>query len=129
VTLGGDSAGGGSVDLHLSAYGGRDDGLFHAAAAESQSFATQNTVAGAQYQYDALVQRAGCQNSTDTLLCLRGLSAATLQSININIPNPNGTGLAPLYMYSTVIDGDFSRDFTYREFANGHFIKVPVIFG
>lgn len=32
-------------------------------------------------------------------------------------------------MYSAVIDGDFARNFTYNAYANGDFIRVPVIFG
>lgn len=67
VVLGGDSAGAGSIDLHLSAYGGRNDNLFHATAAESQSFGAQFTVEGSQYQYDALIERVGCNLSNDTL--------------------------------------------------------------
>lgn len=38
VTVGGASAGGGSVVLQLTAFGGRQDNLFHAAAAESAAF-------------------------------------------------------------------------------------------
>lgn len=129
VTIGGDSAGGASVDLHLSAYGGRNDHLFHAAAAESQSFGAQFTVEGSQYQYDALVNRTGCNSAADTLACLRSVPTANLQAVNINIPSPNGGGDAPLYMYSNVIDGDFTQDFTYRLYQQGKFIKVPVIFG
>lgn len=129
VVIGGDSAGAASVDLHLSAYGGRNDNLFHAAAAESQSFGAQLTVEGSQYQYDALVQRVGCSNSSNTLRCLRGVSTNTLQSQNIQIPTPGGAGGTPDFMYSNVIDGNFTRNFTYNAYANGEFIKVPVIFG
>jgi carboxylesterase type B len=129
VTIGGTSAGAASVDLHLSAYGGRNDHLFHAAAAESQSFGVQFTVGGSQYQYDALVSRAGCDSAEDTLACLRSLTAADLQAVNINIPSPGGGGDPPLYMYSNVIDGDFTQDFTYKLYQEGKFIKVPVIFG
>ncbi|KAL5313134.1 hypothetical protein ACEPPN_018867 [Leptodophora sp. 'Broadleaf-Isolate-01'] len=129
VTIGGDSAGAASVDLHLSAYNGRDDGLFHAAAAESQSFGIQYTIEGSQYQYDALVSRTWCNGTVDTLACLRKLSAAEIQAVNINIAPP-GTGLdAPLYMYSNIVDGDFTPDFTYNQFAQGKFLRVPVIFG
>ena len=128
VTIGGDSAGGASVDLHLSAYSGRDDGLFHAAAAESQSFGAQFTVPQAQYQYDALVQRTGCNGTSDTLQCLRSLPIEVLQGNNINIAAPGGVG-APLYMYSNVIDGDFTPDYTYNMYAQGRFLKIPVIFG
>ncbi|KAL8848753.1 MAG: hypothetical protein Q9221_006224 [Calogaya cf. arnoldii] len=44
VVLGGSSAGAPSVTLQLAAYGGRDEGLFHATAAESQSFGALRTV-------------------------------------------------------------------------------------
>lgn len=129
MTIGGDSAGAASVDLHLTAYGGRDDRLFHAAAAESQSFGVQFTVSESQYQYDALVARTGCNTTADTLKCLRSLSTAELQSQNINIPSPGGGGGAPLYMYSNVIDGDFTTDYTYNLYQQRKFIRVPTIWG
>ena len=43
----------------LTAYNGRDLGLFHAAAAESQSFATQLTIEESQCQYNNFVIRLG----------------------------------------------------------------------
>lgn len=129
MTIGGASAGAASVDLHLSAYNGRDDGLFHAAVAESQSFGAQLTVSESQYQYDALVQRVGCNTTQDTLKCLRDLDVSVITENNINIPTPGGAGLPPLYMYSNVIDGSFTTDYTYRLYNEGKFVKVPVIFG
>ncbi|KFY65229.1 hypothetical protein V496_02727 [Pseudogymnoascus sp. VKM F-4515 (FW-2607)] len=129
VTLGGGSAGAASIDLHLTAYGGRNDNLFHATAAESPSFGVQFTVEESQYQYDALVKRAGCNSASDTLECLRKLPERDLQAINFNIPTPGGTEDLPLFMYSNVVDGDITTDFTYKLFEEGKFIKVPVIFG
>lgn len=129
VTLGGDSAGGASVDLHLTAYGGRNDHLFHAAAAQSPSFGVQFTIEGSQYQYDALVSRANCTSASDTLNCLRGLSENDLQAINFNIPTPGGTDHPPAFMYSNVVDGDITTDFTYKLIDEGKFIKVPIIYG
>lgn len=129
VVIGGNSAGAASVDLHLTAYGGRDDGLFHAAAAESQSFGAQLTVKESQYQYDDLVVRLGCASKSNTLGCLRGLSAKEITANNTNIPTPGGGSSPPLYMYSNVIDGTFTQDYTYNAFASGKYIKVPVIFG
>ncbi|TVY86917.1 Lipase, partial [Lachnellula willkommii] len=129
VTIGGASAGAASVDLHLSAYGGREDGLFHAAAAESQSFGAQLTVAESQYQYDALVTRVGCANAPDTLHCLRSTDMRTLASNNPNIPTPGSAGGVPVFMWSNVIDGTFTPDYTYALFAAGKFVRVPVIFG
>jgi carboxylesterase type B len=128
VTLGGDSAGAASVTLQLTAYGGYDFGWFHATAAESQSFGPVLKVQEAQYQYDALVKRAGCSGQNDTLACLRSLDATKFQSINYNIPYPGQTQ-APLYMYGPVIDGDIIKDYTIRMFEQGKFIKVPAIYG
>ncbi|KAL2854316.1 Alpha/Beta hydrolase protein [Aspergillus pseudoustus] len=128
VVIGGDSAGGASITLLLSAYNGRDDGLFHAAAAESQSFAAMYTVDEAQFAYDDLVDRTGCNIAADTLDCLRNLDIETLQSQNIATPLP-GALEPPLYFYAPVVDGDLVPDYTYRLFEEGRFIRVPVIFG
>ncbi|CAL3969927.1 unnamed protein product [Diplocarpon coronariae] len=129
VTIGGGSAGAASVGLHLSAYGGRNDNLFHAAAAESQSFGQQLTVAESQYQYDALLQRVGCHNTTDSLGCLRRTNIQVLASNNPDVPFPHGPGYNPVFMWSPVIDGNFTTDYTYSLFAGGKYVKVPSIFG
>ena len=128
VTIGGDSAGAGSVALHLTANDGRNDHLFQATAAESQSFPIQLTVAESQYQYDTLVQTSGCNATSATLSCLRKLSAAQLQAVNFNFPVPGGVG-TPLYSYTATIDGGYVSDYTYRLFALGKFIHVPAIWG
>ncbi|KAH1493264.1 hypothetical protein LV164_007445 [Aspergillus fumigatus] len=128
VVLGGASAGAASITLLLSAHGGRNDGLFHAAAAESQSFATMLTLNESQFAYNNLVIRTGCASENDTLACLRNLDTASLQRQNFNTPFP-GAQLAPLYMYGPTIDGDLVPDYTYRLFHQGKFIRVPVIFG
>lgn len=127
VVLGGASAGAASISLQLIAYGGRDDGLFHAAAAESVSFATVLTVEESQYQYDNLAIRLGCAGS-DSLECLRSKTSLEIQQQNYNIPYP-GAADKPLYMWNPVIDGDLIQDLTYTAFAEGKFVKVPVIFG
>ena len=126
VTLGGDSAGAQSVNLHSTAYGGRNDGLFHATAAESQSHSALLTVAESQFMYDNLVSRAKCTG--DTLACLRGLSATALQAINFNTPFPGATD-APLYMYGPTLDYDFITDYTHNAYANGKYLKLPAITG
>ncbi|KAL4969240.1 putative triacylglycerol lipase [Aspergillus stella-maris] len=128
VVIGGDSAGAASITLLLSAYGGRDDGLFHAAAAESQSFASIYTVDESQFSYDGLTLRTGCNGAAHTLSCLRSLDISTLQRANIAVPLP-GTSEAPLYLYGPVVDDDLIPDYTYRMFEEGRFIEVPVIFG
>ncbi|KAJ9631956.1 hypothetical protein H2203_000357 [Taxawa tesnikishii (nom. ined.)] len=128
VVMGGDSAGAASVNLQLTAYGGRNDNLFHATAAESQSFAAIRNISECQYQYDNLVIRTGCASESDTLACLRSLNATFLQQENINTPFP-GAQNPPLYMYSPVLDYDFVTDYTYRAYAQGKFVKLPAIYG
>lgn len=126
VTLGGASAGAGSVILHLTAFGGRDDKLFQAAAAESPAAPPLRTVAQSQWQYNALLNQTNC---TD-LHCLRTMDAVKFQDAvnNIRMPFPGGKN-PPLYFWNPTLDGDFVRDYTYREFRNNHFVKVPTILG
>ncbi|KAF2720827.1 alpha/beta-hydrolase [Polychaeton citri CBS 116435] len=128
VTIGGDSAGAQSVNLQVTAYGGRDDSLFHASAAESQSFPGIRSVEESQYNYDNLVIRTGCADSIDTLACLRLLSVEELQTHNILTPFPNAMN-APLYPYGPVLDNDFIKEYTYHAYANGNYVKVPSIGG
>ncbi|KAJ5782218.1 CAZyme family CE10 [Penicillium paradoxum] len=128
VVIGGDSAGGTSVALMLSAYGGKDEKLFVAAASESQSFGTMLNVSESQFAYDELVTATACDSSKDTLACLRELDVHSLQAKNINRPYPGAKG-KPLFLYGPTIDEDLVPDYTYRLFNEGKFIKVPVIFG
>ena len=129
VTVGGVSAGGGSVTQHLVAYGGRDDGLFHAALAQSQSFPAVRTVEESQYQYDNLVKRAGCDTESDTLACLRKLDIIQFQKANVNEPFPGAPG-DPIFPYNPTLDpDDFVTDYPIRSFTAGKYIKVPTISG
>ncbi len=130
VVIGGDSAGAGSVTLQLAAYDGRNDNLFHGSIAESQSFGALRTVDESQYQYDALVKRTNCANDKDTLACLRGLNTATLQMQNIidRFPNTDAT-MRPLFPYNPTLDHDFIADYTLSLYRNGHFVKLPAIYG
>jgi cholinesterase len=127
VVIGGESAGAASVSLQMTAYGGKDFGLFHGAAAESVSFANLLTVNETLYMFENLAIQAGCVGA-HPLACLRNLTAAQLQAVNQNIPFP-GAGAAPLYMWGPTIDGDLVPDYTYAAFANGKFVRVPAIFG
>ncbi|KAL5528651.1 hypothetical protein ACEPAF_7787 [Sanghuangporus sanghuang] len=128
VVLGGDSAGAQSITLHLTAFSGASTDLFHAVIAESQSFPPILTVSGAQFEYDALVERVGCANSTDSLACLRALNISTLQNNNIAIPFP-GRDNPPNFLYGAIVDGNFLPDVPFRLFEEGKFVRVPSVFG
>lgn len=116
------------MNLQVTAYGGRDDGLFQATAAESQSFSGLRTVEQNSFAYKNLVIRTNCTNADDTLSCLRNVSATDLQAVNFNTPLP-GAQNPPLFMYGPVLDYDFITDYTYRAYADGKFVKVPAIGG
>ncbi|KAH0282788.1 triacylglycerol lipase [Aureobasidium namibiae CBS 147.97] len=128
VVLGGASAGASSVTLLLTAHNGRNDGLFHATAAESQALSPLLSVEESQFMYDNLVIRTGCVDSNDTLACLRGLNSTFLQTKNINTPFP-GAQNPPVTMYSPTLDGDIVTDYTLSAYRKGNFIKLPAIYG
>lgn len=130
--MGGASAGAASVTLQLAAYGGRNDGLFHATIAESQSFGAVRTVPESQYQYNELVDRTNCSTKVtgkkDTLSCLRALDIEVLQKLNVKTKFPNAK-ILPLFAYNPTIDNDFIQDYTMKLFEEGRFVLVPAIYG
>ncbi|EKM56747.1 uncharacterized protein PHACADRAFT_207938 [Phanerochaete carnosa HHB-10118-sp] len=128
VVLSGDSAGAQSITIHLTAYGGVHTDLFHGVIAESQSFPPVFNVSGNQYAYDALVERTGCNNESDTLACLRALDIAVLQNASVVISYP-GRNNTPNYLYGAAVDGDLIPDIPYNLFAQGKFVDVPSVFG
>ncbi|ROW01540.1 hypothetical protein VSDG_02114 [Cytospora chrysosperma] len=132
VIIHGASAGAGSVALHLTAYGGRDDGLFTAGIAESVFFPAQPFVPELEYQFDRLVNATDCATAaaTDQMACLRALDTAALQAQNVPSPFPGRTA-APLphFYWTPCIDGDFIQDLPYNLFARGLFVDVPLLFG
>ena len=122
------SAGAGSVALHLTNYGGRNDGLFVGAIAESTFLPWQPQVAEVEWQYNATLQATGCVSASNHMSCLRGLSSAQLQSVNVPRPYP-GEPLNPLFYWTPVVDGDMIRGNQYDQFDSGKVVKVPVLFG
>ncbi|KAI0810878.1 triacylglycerol lipase [Irpex lacteus] len=128
VTLIGVSAGAQSITVHLTAFGKKETNLFHATAAESQSFPGLLDIPGSQFAYDAFVERTGCTNATDTLACLRALDSESLQKASIAIPLP-GRNNTPNFLYGAVVDGDLIPDIPFNLFTQGRFVNVPTIFG
>ncbi|KAL6703109.1 hypothetical protein ACN47E_010171 [Coniothyrium glycines] len=125
VTIFGESAGAASVGFQLTAYGGRDDGLFRAAILQSGNpifYSAQGGLNRTQTAFDTIAGQVGCGNSTSKLQCLRAVSFATLNA------TMNGT-LSTTGGFNPVIDGDFTQDYGSRALANGKFVKVPIIVG
>ncbi|KAL0939023.1 triacylglycerol lipase [Colletotrichum truncatum] len=128
VVIHGISAGAGSVALHLTAYGGRDDKMFVGAVGESVFFPAQPRVPELEYQFHKTMENVGCKDEEDQMGCLRGKDVQTIQNVNRGSPFP-GRQLNPHFYWTPCIDGDFIQDYPYVMFEEGSFIKVPVLFG
>jgi len=125
----GGSAGAGSVGLHLTAYGGRDDGLFVGAFGDAFFYPTSNNQTFSQYQYDQFATSAGCGSASDTLACLRSAPVeALLTAADINNAYP-GQALSSRYIWTPVVNDDFIQALPLQLYQNGQFVRVPLIVG
>jgi carboxylesterase type B len=116
----------------MSAYGGRDDGLFVGAISESLFFPAQPYVSELEWQFDRILRHAGCDTYGvgSAMSCLRGTDMAVLQALNIAEAFPGRTAPPnPLFYWTPCIDGDLIEDLPYLMFERGRFIRVPVMFG
>jgi acetylcholinesterase len=128
VVIHGASAGAGSIALHLTAYGGRNDNLFGGAIGESLFCPRHPKVADLEFQFDRFANDSGCANSENQISCLRALDTAVLQASNV--PHPYAGAVAdPRFYWSPTVDGDLIRDYPYIMFEKGAFIEVPILFG
>jgi acetylcholinesterase len=122
VTLFGQSAGAFSIGQHITAYGGRDDGLFAAAVMLSGSpLAGTGLPSSSQSQYKRLLGNTGCNTSTSSIECLRGLPYEQLNAVINTTLLSSG--------WRTRIDGDIIADYASNQLNNGRFIKVPILVG
>jgi carboxylesterase type B len=115
------------VVLGGSSHGGRDDKLFHAAAAESISASPIKTVEQASYKAESFIENVGC-SSEDAIACMRTKTIAEIIAANIKVPYPGGTRL-PIGMWGPVVDGDFVQGALWSSFDQGKFVKAPSIIG
>ncbi|KAJ7766160.1 carboxylesterase estA [Mycena metata] len=128
VVMHGASAGAGSVTHHLTAFGGRNDGLFIGAIGESIFWPREAPVSELEFQFNLFAAAAGCANVTDQITCLRAQNTSTLVAANVAHPYP-GRASNPDFYYTPTIDGDFVQDQLYTLFKQGKFIRVPTMLG
>ena len=122
VTIWGQSAGAESVGLHLIAYDGRDDDIFHGAIMESGTPINSGPqTTSLQSKYDQLTQAVGCGDTTDSLDCLRSVPYETLNAAI------NTTALSSIW--HPYIDGDIFARHASQQVAESNFVKVPIILG
>jgi len=131
VTIWGGSTGADDVGLHLTAYGGRDDGLFRAAILQSGGPITRTGYkqVPAQQHYDRLVSMTSCSEpkNGDTLECLRqvplpALLAAFNDSVEADSPFMT-------VMSVPALDGDFIQGYGSLAVKSSRFVKVPILSG
>lgn len=119
----GESAGASSVGYHLTAYNGRDDGLFRAAIMESGGPVQLGALHTADYQeprYQTILTAVNCNSTADPLACLRAVPFDTLNNAI------NTTSTTTWFPY---LDGDFNARYGSVQLEEGDFVHVPIIIG
>jgi carboxylesterase type B len=130
VTIWGQSGGARSVASQLTAYGGRDEGLFRAAILQSGSgFITDFGETGSEdpmiawdAAYTKLLSATGCNgtSSETSLDCLRKVPSLDLAKAMGGIKFPS---------ILDIIDGDFIRETRSEAMNRGNFVHLPYLTG
>lgn len=129
VTIFGQSAGSGSVCMHLVSPGSR--GLFHRAISQSGGCTTrQNTDRDTlNAQLDAYVEDVGCGDADDVIACLRSKPVEDVVNLETTDRTMGLEGIANIF--GVVIDGEggFLPEPPLDYFERGDIAKVPYILG
>ncbi|KAK9424049.1 putative Carboxylic ester hydrolase [Seiridium unicorne] len=130
VTLMGGSSGANYVGHHLTAYGGRDDGLFRAAILQSGSAVVPVGLKAfpAQESYDKLVLSTICSDVEHPLECLRHLPLEEFNSA-FDTGNPNDVSPNMSAQSLEEIDGELFHAYGSWSLKESRFVKVPIIIG
>ncbi|KAL4933186.1 Alpha/Beta hydrolase protein [Aspergillus undulatus] len=117
VVIQGASAGGTSAAHHLTAYDGRDDGLFVGAIGQSLAWTRFLTVRESEGHFAWLSSRFNC-SAYSRMGCLWSLD-----------PSTNLTALSTQLLFQPVVDGAFLTAPLYSLFQQDKFLDVPLILG
>lgn len=128
VTIFGQSSGGVSVGLQLLAYGGTQPFHFQQAICESQALAPGITGNFTRDAMQAVVDATGCNvtafDSTETVVCLRGLDTEVLESAVMDTwQSDNAHNGGDVWL--PVVDGDFLPAPPSQLLWEGRFAAVP----
>ncbi|KAH8881217.1 carboxylesterase [Thozetella sp. PMI_491] len=120
VTIWGESAGAQAIGLHLHAYDGKDEGLYHACIMESGGPVGAPLPPMTFYSgyIESLCDAMGCTGAKDVIGCLRAVPCSQWQ-------NASTTSL----IWNPLIDGELWSDYPSVLAAQQKFRKVPVLIG
>ncbi|KAF8918948.1 Alpha/Beta hydrolase protein [Mucidula mucida] len=121
VTIGGESSGGGSVALHLTAFGGEKKPPFRAAVIQSPGndpFYTEDHI---EECFDAVTKFVGCDSARNVMSCWRSANIRTIVAAVNNKPST--------CKFEPVIDGNYVPGITSSLLAAGKFTKIPILAG
>ncbi|THU84217.1 alpha/beta-hydrolase [Dendrothele bispora CBS 962.96] len=127
VTINGQSAGGGSVELHLVANG--QEGLFSGGIAQSVYRTPTPTPQQMQPLFDFFSEHAGCGtgSTVQKVACLREASVSAIARAQDLASTSAFNGSYKLF--HPVVDGKIITRAPTLSLLNGQFAKVPVIVG
>lgn len=131
VTICGQSAGGSSVELQLTAFGGKSKPLFRGAIAQSvyrtPVFKLEQKVAA----FKELLEEVECEYQTleEQMQWLRAINAVELAQAADRVYLRHRPTQGPLYDWKPVVDGDLIPDYPTKLLQAGLFVDVPVIVG
>lgn len=126
INIWGGSAGGGSVALQMTAYGGRNSAPFSSVIAEYPWWTPFLTKRVQEHQYNQVLSNAGCTN----LACLLRLDGNTLANATqgaLNSSYPSAQYGYGLFWYGPVVDGNFVQQLPQEAFQQGNFHQVPLL--
>lgn len=131
VTLFGESAGAISIGYQALLNDGDNEGLWHAAIAQSGSADPAGPTSFRQDVFDKIVQEAGCASKADKIDCLRKLEPYVFQNAVAQIPGllnrPDGKSLA--LSFRPRVDGKVIKELAPNLLKKGKFTRVPLITG
>ncbi|KAL5497992.1 hypothetical protein ACEPAH_2923 [Sanghuangporus vaninii] len=128
VTINGQSAGGGSVEIHLIANEGPKR-LFSGAIGQSIYRPTTPLPEQQQPLFDFYAEQAGCRgfgSVEETISCLRNASISALARAQDAGASFNGSYYK---RWLPTVDGELIPDYPTKLLAEGKFVHVPVISG
>ncbi|GJJ07648.1 hypothetical protein Clacol_001852 [Clathrus columnatus] len=128
VVIVGESAGAGSIAMHLITKTSDRESLFAGLFGVSPFFPTQFFPSDLEWQFDHYSSLAGCGNATDKLTCLRQQDGSILQAANQRMSYPSRPEPA-LTTWTPTIDGDLVPDIPFKLFLEGKFRSVPSVWG